>query len=288
MDILKKQEELKDKKIEILENIDEEIVRYFVVYLFHNDDIVYIGRTTNYIEYVKERKDKYNATHYTIEEINVNEIDNYIAELILELQPIYNNQLPNANTKYISSNMAKKDYRIGKPEIKKIYKEYGGYEFRNSIYIKKTIFNDIFAKTPYHKDMPKIGKKIYLVDNYKMAHINQFGGVVQDTLFDEDGNEVEAFVNYVPDVKKEYESVKYLEDKKYEVIELIDSETFEAVNYDNGKRVVLKASDSSYTWSSFDENESYKDKWVYAIDERIINGIKNRYLELIDKEQNNG
>lgn len=119
-DILKKTQSIVDNKI-VINKTEPEEVKYFIVYLLHNDDIVYIGKASDVIQYVAERKDKYASTHYYFEEVSAIEIDNYLAFLILEIQPIYNIRINN-NSKYISSSAAKRDYFIDKNSFKKVYK----------------------------------------------------------------------------------------------------------------------------------------------------------------------
>ncbi len=114
-DILIHRQLILDNKIEI--NKQKPKKKYFLVYFLHNDDIVYIGKSINVKTYIEERKVKYSATHYYFEEVEADEIDNYLAFLILEIQLIYNNQI-NKNSKYISSNIAKIDYFIDKCQTK--------------------------------------------------------------------------------------------------------------------------------------------------------------------------
>lgn len=278
-DILKHTQLILDNKMEV--NRQEPQRKDFIVYFLHHDDIVYIGKTLDVKVYVEERKVKYSATHYYFEEVAASEIDNYLAFLILEIQPIYNNQI-NKNSKYISSNIAKKDYFIDKTSFKKVYKEYGGYKFGNSLYIEKQIFDDVFAKIPYNKNMPKVWSKILLVDDFKLYPQSQIG-LVHDVLYDDNNNPINAFRDSRPDVKKDFENMNILENKEYQVINLIDSNTFEAIN-NEGKKITLSANDfdSSGIYSSFNENINYPNKWCRAFNEDMKYTIKMAYLKELE------
>lgn len=283
MDIVRKTQEIIKNKINI-QTKENETIKYFIVYLICNDDIVFIGKTSNILEYIEERKEKYSITHYSFEEIEKDKIDNYMAEVILELQPIYNNRVPN-NTKYISHNVAKKDYFIYKTEFRKVFEEYGGYKFKSSLYIEKKIFDDIFTQIPYHEYMPKIGKKILLLDDYKLAELNLGGGTVRDILYDESGNPVEAYRDYIPNYEEEYRKLKFLEEKEYKVVALIDSHTFQAVNYNNEKKILVKAENkrASHIFFTNQDKNSLEYIWIDSIDEYTARSIRYNYLESLDK-----
>lgn len=281
-DILKHTQLILDNKIEI--NKQEPKKKYFLVYFLHNDDIVYIGRTLDVKVYVEERKVKYSATHYYFEEVAASEIDNYLAFLILEIQPIYNSQI-NKNSKYISCNTAKLDYFIDKTSFKKVYKEYGGYKFGSSLYIEKQIFDDVFAKVPYDKDMPKVKTRILLVEDYIQYQLDSTCGVVQDILYDKESNPVLAYRDYKTDYKKESENINILENKEYQVINLINSNTFEAMNHE-GKKITLCANDYIPLghYHKFNKNVVYTNKWISAINEDTKYHIRMEYQKELENK----
>ena len=210
MDMIEKLQDIFDGAIKIEGKLIEDI-KYFIVYFIHDNDIVFIGKTSNVLEYVNERKEKYSASHYYLEEIDANIIDNYFAQLILEIQPVFNSRIPN-NTKYISHHIAKKDYFVYKPEFRKVFDEHGGYMYKNSLFIEKKIFDDVFARIPHNQDMPRIKRIILLVEDYKNLQLVQTGGMIEDTLYDISGNKVTALRDYKPDFPGEYKKIKTLED----------------------------------------------------------------------------
>jgi len=277
MDIIKKTQELVAKRIDI-NSSEPDTVKYFIVYLLNGEDIVYIGRTSNAQEYLEEKKKKYSFTHYSIDEVDSTAVDNYLAETILSFQPIYNRNIPK-NTKYISNNLAKQKYFISKLEFRKIFQEYGGFKYKSSLYIEKKIFDDIYAQEPYHENMPKIGNFINLKVDYNAAPINIHGGHVIDTLYDKEGTEVQALRDFMPNYKEEYKNLNYLEGKEYEVVSLIDSSTFEAIQKSTGIKTVFKAENKSKPWV----NNLLGGQWLDAVDECTSSAIRDKYLELIEE-----
>lgn len=268
MDYLKKQLDIIDSKKLIVDK-EVEQVEYFIVYFMHDRDIVYIGKTSNVFEYVHERKDKYSATHYNTEKVSIDNADNYLAEMILNIKPIHNKNIPK-NTKYISNNQAKDKYFIHKPDFRKVFNEHGGVQYKSLLYIEKQIFDDIFAKEPYHEDMPKIGRRVNLVSDIDKAPICLHWGNEFRFLKDEEGNDVEALVDAKPDWKQNYKNMTYLQENEYEVINLIDTETFEAVCISNGTKKTFRATDGL---------------WNKCIDECTIASINRKYLELAKAEE---
>lgn len=284
MDIIKKLSDLKASKIKIAKESTSE-VKYFIVYFFHDEDIVYIGKTSNAMKYTVERLEKYNATAYSHEELSEDEVDNYLAELVLELKPIYNKTVPK-NTKYISSSVAKDRYFIYKPEFKKLCEEHEGYRYINQHYISKDVFDSIYAREPYHKDMPKIGRRINLLKDFLDNPIDIYGGYVEEYLYDEDMNSVAALRNKECDPKNNYKNFIELEKKELEVIDVIDSNTFEARILSTNIKMVFKCKNKCENKYSY-LKENLNDEqilWCSAISEYEISIVKNAMLVDTTKE----
>ena len=273
MDILKKKQDIISKRIEKPKD-KEDGNHTTMVCLLNDNDIVFVGKTSlELLKYVIEKKSKYNFTHYYSESILTNEIDNFIAELILEMQPIYNKNVLK-NTKYISNNFAKEKYHIHRADFRKVYNEFGGYKFGSTLYITKQLFDDIYAiSEPYSIDMPKVGTFINLdTENYpKNIYAYGMGGYSQeyDSFSNEKGNTVEQITHVYSTPKEDYDALQSLLEESFEVVELINSETFEVFNHKTKLRKEINVSDD----------------WFKTPDGYTVELINNKYLESLKDKQ---
>jgi hypothetical protein len=214
--------------------------------LLNGDDIVFVTKTADYKKYIEEKKNHLRFTHYFIEELEVEEATNYVAELVLKLKPIFNNSVP-INSKYISSEKAKNKYSVPKNEFKMIWKEFGEQLlFEDRMYIETQIIQDITGQfKENHRDLPKVGRgRIILKENYVKSHT---GGLQHTILFDENGIERDAFVESGPDWQEVYDCLIHNQENHLTVINIIDTETFEAIDK-NGKKYTLSANDIDTVW----------------------------------------
>jgi len=236
-------------KIEIPnEDID---VEYKPIFFFlQNDEIIYIGKTDKKIsEYIFSKSKQLNCTHYFKELVNVNEIDNIMAELVLTMQPSLNSSVPK-NTKYITHTKAKELFHITKNEFKKYWEENGKLKFRKTLFLEKKVFDDIFAiPEPYHKDMPKVGTFINSIEDVNNTPIDIYG-LKQDysrTKMD-DGTLVEKIITYNEDISNEdnYHNLQIRLQHAYIVTNILNEHTFEAYSeYKNIKKIFIV---DSKTW----------------------------------------
>lgn len=246
MDIIKKKAQVLDTKI--LVNV-KELKKEYVVYLINNQDIIYIGKTGEYAKYIVEKADRYIFTHYAIEEFLGNSIDDYVAELILNIQPINNKSVPK-NNKYISITQCKNKYGIYASKFKKIWNEVGKQLEINKIkYIETQIVQDytgIFKE--YHKDMPKRNSRIILIKDKKDI-VGDGWGVIVKTLYNDEGEAVRAMVDEEIDWNEAYKN--YIHNQKHYlyVNQIIDSEIFEATNKEFTKKYMLNAKDKDSVWT---------------------------------------
>lgn len=99
---------------------------YKIVYLINSDDeIVYIGKTQSTPSvYAAERAGKYSAEFFYSKDISGSVVNEYLAEMILEYQPKFNNKIPN-NKKFISSNTAQSLYFVTKEDFKSVFFKVG-------------------------------------------------------------------------------------------------------------------------------------------------------------------
>jgi len=194
MDILKIIDRVKQGKKPI-DSIYGNPDKIFAIFLMDANNIVYIGKTTNPHKYVEERAGKIPCTHYFVEEVGVDEINEYLAEIFLLLKPIHNRFMPK-NKKYISVYQAKKLYRIDKRDFRKIWKAHGRqFEKEGVLYIEQQIIEDVLGRGAYSEDMPKIDTHIMRTKDY--CSLSNIGGWSPKILYDSDGNEIEALT--IPD-----------------------------------------------------------------------------------------
>lgn len=254
-----------------------------IVYILNDDDIVYIGRTSQgVLKFVDEKSSKYHATHYYSEEIAAQDADNFLAELILKLQPIYNKNIPK-NNKYISNSIAKESYFIPKIEFRKVFNEYAGIKYGNLLYLEKKLFDDIFAiSEKYHQDMPRIGTLINTIDDAKRIELNVNCYIQQHHSFkNEDGNKVEQFIHLKTSAIKEYSKLEELQRLAYEVVEFVDSENFIAINHDTNDKKKFNAKDFYFYIDSL-SNDNHT--WTKLPPNYDIETLKSNYIKELQKE----
>ena len=234
-----------------------------IIFFFNNDEIIYIGKTDKVIfEYIHSKSNQINCTHYHIEFIDVNEINNIVAELILTITPKYNNKLP-SNTKYISNNTAKKLYHINKREFKKHWNEHGRLRLGNSLFLEKNIFDNIFKiPEPYSENMPKVGTFVNKIEDFVNNPITfydeQYAGKYETKYIsykDENGNFIEKIIHCNNDISEEekkslfinsYFNLKKRIQYAYKVTSVIDSNAFEAYSEYTKKKQIFHANEN--TW----------------------------------------
>ena len=96
IDIIKKQSEIvANKKVFSIEKL--ECPKIYILYLLNGDDIVFVTKTADYKKYIEEKKNHLRFTHYFIEELEVEEATNYVAELVLKLKPMSHLQIATNN-----------------------------------------------------------------------------------------------------------------------------------------------------------------------------------------------
>jgi hypothetical protein len=272
LDKIKKHEQVVSAKQKIFNaEKNDDIVN--IVFVLHNDDIVYLGRTQGVpAVYAFEKSKQYHATHFYYEQVSASDVDNYLAELILKFQPMYNNRVPK-NTKFISSHLAKEKYFISKAEFKKIYKEFGGYKFNTLLFIEKKIFDDVFAiSQPYHENMPKLGTYINLQKDYLLYPLD-LREQDHNRYINEDGAIVDEFINYPENPEQKYKNLQKLQELKYEVVQHLDSIHFKAINQE-GVAVVLSAGDMcNYDCSHGNWGKFLNDWNIEAIKESYFNSL---------------
>ena len=217
-----------------------------IIFFFNNDEIIYIGKTTKKVfEYISYKSKQIDYTHYYAEFIDVNNIDNIIAELILTIRPKYNDRLPK-NTKYMSNYKAKEFYHIDKREFKKHWNKQGRLRVGNSLFLEKETFDNIF-KIPeaYSINMPKVG-----------TFVNEIKDVVNNPLtFGYDvgytGN-YHSNTNYLSYEEKKnifiinYHNLNKLIKQAYLVTNIINSTTFEAYSEYTEKKQIFNVEEE--TW----------------------------------------
>lgn len=247
MDINKKLEQLLNIKQPFeQECLENEYTN--VVYLFNEDSVVYIGKTSNYIKYINERAKKLYFTDYALEQVDTELVDNLIAEMIIKLRPIGNHKIPN-NTKYISHTKAKEKYDIGKLEFKQLWKEQKEqlmYETQMVLEIK--VIQDYTGQLqPKHNDLPKIGKLILLKKDIRDDYFASFNSYSKGIAYNELGEEIEVMAK--SHTKDEIHFItEYYLNKSYEVTSLLSYDTFEAYNTDKDKKITLKAQEYRTVW----------------------------------------
>lgn len=245
IDIIKKRSEIvANKKVFSIEKLESP--KIYVLYLLNGDDIVFINKIADYKKYIEEKKNHFIFTHYFIEELEIEDAANYVAELVLKLKPIYNNNVP-LSSKYISYIQAKDKYGVYKNVFRKIWKEHGEQlMFEDRMYIETQIIQDITGQfKEYHKNLPKLGTgRIILKKNYIEIDI---GGYQHAILFDEKGIKKNALVNSFPDWQEIYDSLIHNQKNHLTVISIIDTETFEVIGKD-GKKYTLNAKDKDIVW----------------------------------------
>ena len=264
---------IKDKVIEnkiVIPRKDNSIKYKSIIFFLNGNEIVYIGKTEKKIlEYVIERSNKFQSTHYFTELVELNDFDNIMAELILTIQPINHNKIPK-NTKYISHHKAKEEYHISKTEFKKYWKEYNGLLFRKTLFLEKKVFNDIFLKLPYSSNMPKIGTLINTIEDIENTPIDEYG---QNQNYSKektkDGKIVETLITtYDVPIKQNYNNLQTRLKHSFEVISLLDSYRFEAYSkYKNIKRI-------------FNVNDH---TWKKILPKYEQNSIFNKYYESLNQ-----
>ncbi len=275
IDKLKKQQQISSLKITIAsEEKGEDVVS--VVFILNNDDIVYIGRTqAEPSVYVYERFKKYHSTHYYYEQVPLLDADNYLAELILNFQPMYNNRLPK-NTQFISNNFAKEKYFIPKVEFRKVYKEFGGYQFGNQLFIEYKVFDDVFAiSEPFHKNMPKVGVLINLRKDYLEYQLD-LGYQDYNSYTTEDGSRVQEFITHSSNPEQQYKNIQMLQELSYEVVQHLNPTQFRAKDKDQ-KEIILSA----------EEQCDYHDSqgtWGNPLVEWHVENIKSKYLVYLEEK----
>jgi hypothetical protein len=247
IDTLKKQQQVVARKQPIIKtDASQDLIN--IVFLLDYGNIVYIGKTKiEPLVYAYETSKRYHCTDFYSEVVSLSKSKDYLAELILTIQPLYNKKVPSSD-KFISSNRAKKDYRISKREFKKVLEEYGGHIFLNNLlFLEKKVFDDVFAMEPYHENMPRInGREIILCQDY--IDLNRCSTNGYKTLFDEHGNEVEALVNFEVSWQEVYEKYIHNENNSFIVTKLIDSKTFQAVRHRDNATFLLDAEDMGKIW----------------------------------------
>ena len=280
VDVIKKSQLVLENKISFVP-IEVSDVRYFIVYFIFQESIIYIGKTTNVSLYILKKQDFFQFDSYYFEETFGDIIDDILAELILNFQPLHNANMP-ANTKFISSSIAKSKYRIDLKQFKKVFKEHGGIQYRTALYIEKQIFDDIFGLVPYHPNMPKLHSRIILKKDYLQApESGMKSGFAYQTLYESDGNPVDALVQQRSDYKQHYEHIMFLINHEYIVTKLLDSENFEACCY--GKKLKIRLNANNYE-TNYGEIQ-HKDAWIKGINEYdLIRVAKNIERENIEKQ----
>lgn len=249
MDILKKQEDILKKKVCIKEKSIEE-AESFVIYLIDANNIVFVGRTKEEIEvYINKKRKSIHATHYSVERVKDSEIDNYMAELIMKIQPIYNNKIPQ-NTIYISENQAKEQYHLGRREFKSVCRENNPMTFGNQVFMKKNVFDDIFAIEPLHKLMPKIGSTVLVADDNGKLHTH----LIPDSYkhfgvsYDENDIPMEPFTTETIPLDERYKQIQEAEQYEYIVKKHIGSSIFKARRFGESEEITLDVSQKGIEW----------------------------------------
>jgi len=280
VDIIKKAQLVLENKISFVP-IEESEVRHFIVYFIFKEGIVYIGKTTNALQYILKKQDSFQFDSYYIEETFGDIVDDILAELILNFQPLHNVNIP-INTKFISNSIAKSKYRVDLRQFKKMFNEYGGIQYRTALYVEKQIFDDILGLVPYHRDMPKLHSRINLKKDYLQApQSGMNSGLVYQTLYESDGKPVDALVQQYPDYKQHYEHIMYLINHEYIVTKLLDSENFEAHCY--GKKLKIRLNANNYD-NNYGEIQ-HENAWIKGVNEYdLIRVAKNMEGENVEKQ----
>ena len=270
---------IKDKVIQnkiLIPNEDISVEYKPIVFFIDNDEIVYVGKTEKKVlEYVFNRSKQIKCTHYFTELVNIDDIDNIIAELILTLKPIYHNKI-SPNTKYISNNNAKKLYHIDKREFRKYWNNSIGLKLGNTLFLEKRIFDDIFAiPEAFSIDMPKVGTFI----NEKEDSDNRPLYINRDlreyeSYKDKDGNWIEKIIRInlskgeeKEESKMSYNNLKILIQHAYCVTNIINSKEFEAYSEYKNKKQIFNVSEQ--TWKKL-PNQFLQDEIIH------------RYLESLE------
>lgn len=244
-----------NKKLEQLLNIKQPFEQEclekeytYVVYLFNEDSLIYIGKTPNYLKFIDERAKKFYFTHYAIEQLDTELVDNLIAEMIIKFNPIGNHRIPN-NTKYISHTKAKEKYELGKLEFKQLWKEQKEqlmYETQMILEIK--VIQDYTGQLkPKHNDLPKIGRLILLKTDIQDNYLASSNSYSKSIAYNEVGQEIEVMVKSYTKDEINFITEYYL-NKSYEVTSLLSYDTFEAYNPDEDKKIILKAQEYKTVW----------------------------------------
>lgn len=279
MDVIKKRNEAIENKT-LLDGLSTAPSNYVVFFLNGSDDIVYIGKKTGTkhdVElYVLERAEKYFAKAYYSELIEYDDLDNALAERILAFEPIFNKSIPR-NNRFISINQVKEKYRISKREFSQMAKRHGSYTFGSMIYILKSVFDDEIGKSqPYHKNMPKDGATIVLIDkmdvDYMVKRSSYWDGYLDDRIQSieensmEDGSSVTTITTTLSSPDKVYERLQRIKERIWRVSNIIDHERFEITK--DGIRKTLSM-------------DGFSEEWVKAPSWDTIEEITSKYEEFV-------
>lgn len=247
MDIIVKKKDIVANKSPYV-SINTTNSKTYILFLLNDDnDIVHICRTIDFHEKLKEKKTKILFTHYSVEEIDTDIANDYLAELIIKFNPFGNTSVP-SNNKFLSHHQAKEKYRINKTEFKKIWKEHGDkLMFEDRYYIEAKIIQDALGQfEEYHKDMPKVNGK-YIILKKNILSYESFGGLELQTLYNEDEEPVEAYADAEIDWQEIHDRYMHNQNHALNVTEVIDTVNFIAEDKD-GKTYSLNANDKDSTW----------------------------------------
>jgi len=221
-----------------------------IVFFLNNDEIIYIGKTEKKVlEYVFNRSKQINCTHYFTELVNIDEIDNILAELVLTIKPAYNPYVPK-NTQFITHTKAKEAYHIEKKEFQKYWKDNGKLMFRKTLFLEKKVFDDIFSiSQPYSSNMPKVGTYINCIEDIHNTpiDIDELGQSYSRREMD-DGKIIEEITTFRRDIpiKENYENLQLRLKYAYQVTSILNHNTFEA--YSKYKKKYIKFTMDKVNW----------------------------------------
>lgn len=260
MDIFKKRDEIINGKKTVPQN-NVEILNYVVYFINGSDDIVYIGRKRGALDDVDEyvRDNAYNrmADYYYAEPILDEDVEDAHAHRILMFQP-FGNKNVTGNNKFISHNKAKEDYRIGKREFMKFWKERGGYQFNALAYVNKSdLLNEFGISGPYDKNMPRTGDTIIYKGNKHWDIIGGAAGIYnflhggwQEINQEEDENGIVTTIikEKWPSYEERAERLEDLLSNANIVVSVLNSTTFIAEHTTNKARKTCHISDLGSLW----------------------------------------
>jgi len=245
MDLLKEEANIIDNKKLLPEN-DTVTEMEKVIFFIDADKIVYIGRTKlNALQYVLSKVKSFHCTHYNYKEVETDTINEYMAEMILYHQPMYNTKIP-SNKLYISNNMAKDIYPIDKRGFRKLSNQYGGYAYGNLLYVKEQVLIDIYGPLiKYHQYMPELDSKIVL--EYYDDHFLQTGYYQEHERNDlEEGGREDVIRHLSASPMERYKQYQEIMSNTYTVIKCIDEIKFIVKSDLNGKTTELNANDRNW------------------------------------------